>query len=45
VNLNGRAIELKWKTVSDLWHGVLLVLGRQKMRCHLAPHLLRVAKR
>jgi hypothetical protein len=45
VNLNGRAIELKRKAVGDLWHGVLLVLGRQKMRCHMAPHLLRVAKR
>jgi hypothetical protein len=45
VNLNGRAIELKWKTVGDLWHGVLLVLGGQKMRGHMTPHLLRVEKR
>ena len=40
VDFNCRAIELKRKVIGDLWHGVLLVLGRQKMRCHMAPHLL-----
>jgi hypothetical protein len=40
VDLNYRVVKPNRKAMGDLWHGVLLVLGRQKKMCHIAALLL-----
>ncbi|MCI0561060.1 MAG: hypothetical protein MN733_21445, partial [Nitrososphaera sp.] len=40
VNLNRRAIELKWKAIGDFCHDVLLVLSVEKIEGHMTFYLL-----